>query len=570
MGAGEQSCPLELVNGLRRILCTSEKMKTTKILTVEQMRVVEQAADRGGVSFAEMMENAGKAVAEAVRARIVNPAETRVTVLAGPGNNGGDGMVAAHYLHAAGVQTSVYLSKMRPEDDPQLARLRSDGVFVVDGENDQRWRVLKNLMSGADFVIDALLGTGTQLPLKGKLAELLKQAGKYLGDRERRPFIMAVDVPSGVDSDTGQADPQTLAAALTVTLAAAKPGHFAFPAADKSGELIVADIGIPEDLPELASAQTELATLPVVRSLLPPRPRNAHKGTFGRAMVVGGSTNYTGAPYLAGVAAYRVGAGLVTLAIPTPIHAALASLLPDATWLLLPHELGVIAKTAYSAVAKELAKVDALLLGPGMGLERETREFMSSLLTTNETAVKARIGFMKPGIAAPSAEEFRLPPMVVDADGLKHLAQIDAWHQHLPERTVLTPHPGEMGILTGLTTEAVQKDRLGTARKFAAQWGKVVVLKGAFTVVAAPDGRTTVQPHATPALARAGTGDVLAGMILGLLAQGVNAYEAAVAGCFLHGTAGELAATELGTTASVMASDVLGAVPKAMASTAAG
>lgn len=542
-------------------------MNKVKVLSVEQMRQVEQASDGAGVTYADMMEHAGEAVTDAVLARIGHPAETKVTVLAGTGNNGGDGMVAAHYLKAAGVQASVYLSKPRPDDDAQLSRLRSDGVFVVDAENDQRWRVLKNLLSGADVVVDAVLGTGVTLPVKGHAAELLKQAGKYLEDRERRPLVVAVDVPSGVDSDTGAVDPVTLEADLTVTLAAAKPGHFAFPAAGKVGELLVADIGIPQDLPELESAPIELASREVVRRALPPRPRSAHKGTFGRAIVAGGSTNYTGAPYLAGAAAYRVGAGLVTLAVPSPVYAALAPLFPDATWLLMPHEMGVISGPAYELVAKELPQCDALLLGPGIGLEKETRDFTSRLLRVEELARKARIGFMRagPGDLPPSG--LRLPPMVIDADGLKHLAEIEHWDKHLPDQCVLTPHPGEMAILTGLSKDDIQENRLETARKFAGQWGKVVVLKGAFTVVAAPDGRATIEPFATPALARAGTGDVLAGAIAGLLAQGVPAYGAAVAGAFLHGRAGELAAQDLGTTASVMASDVLRALPRAMAET---
>jgi NAD(P)H-hydrate epimerase len=270
--------------------------------------------------------------------------------------------------------------------------------------------------------------------------------------------------------------------------------------------------------------------------VLPRRPLDAHKGTFGTALIVAGSANYTGAAWLAGQAAYRVGAGLVTLAVPTPLHAALAGQFPEATWVLLPHSDGFIAAQASATLQPHLERATALLVGPGFGLEETTKEFLERLLGDKETGV---------------------PPMVVDADALKLLRRLPDWNKRLPAPAVLTPHPGEMAVLTGLSKEAIRADRLGLACHYSQEWGHVVVLKGAFTVIAAPDGATAIIPVANPALVRAGTGDVLAGLIAGLRAQGVGAFKAAVAGAWIHAYAGLQAVEEVGNPASVLAGDVL-------------
>lgn len=514
-----------------------------KIVTVAEMKALDAAADRAGVTFAQLMENAGRAVAEAVLARLGDDLEPhRLVVLCGKGNNGGDGLVAAHYLSNAGARVAVYLAQAPDESDFKIKRLREKSVFVADAGNDQRWRVLRNLLGGATVVIDAVFGTGVRFPLAGPSADVLRQAGLALRERELRPLVVAVDCPSGLDCDTGALDPLTLPADLTVTFAAAKRGHFAFPGAEARGELLIADIGIPPDLPEWKGISVELATPATVRALLPKRPRDAHKGTFGRALIVAGSVKYTGAAYLAGAAAYRLGAGLVTVALPQTIYPIVAAQLPEATWIVLPEERGFIAGPAADRLQTELSSYTAMLFGCGFGMEKATGDFVRRLL-----------------------ERGNLPPLVVDADGLRLLAQLPDWPRALPASNVLTPHLGEMAALTGLDKGVVQSDRIGQAQRFAAEWGHVVVLKGAFTVVAAPDGRASVQPFATPALARAGTGDVLAGAIAGLRAQGLPAYEAAVAGAYLHGRAGELAAAEMGTTASVLAGDVLEQLARAVA-----
>lgn len=519
-----------------------------KLLTISEMQAVERAADAAGVSYAQLMENAGRAVAEAVLARLGDNLDAhKIAVLCGKGNNGGDGLVAAHYLSNAGARVTVYCAQPPDEADTKIKRLREKSVFLADGTNDQRWRVLNNFLNSATVVIDSVFGTGARWPLGGPGAELLKEAGNIIKARSPRPFVVAVDCPSGLNCDTGALDTVALPADLTVTFAAAKRGHFAFPGADALGELLIADIGIPPAL--LTQYQVELAEESVVRSLLPPRPRNAHKGTFGKALIIAGSFNYTGAAYLAGAGAYRVGTGLVTLSVPDEIHSIVATQLPEATWL------------ARDEVLAAVPNYTACLVGPGLGTSREAAELLQKLLKGTQE--------IKMGFGGRSAESERspasLPPLVVDADALRLLAALPNWPQSLPPHSILTPHPGEMVALTGVDKAELQIDRVATALKYAQLWGHVLILKGAFTVIAAPDGRATVLPFATAALARAGTGDVLAGMIIGLLAQGLAPYSAAVAAAHLHARAGELAAQAHGQTASVLASDVVEMLPQTLA-----
>jgi NAD(P)H-hydrate epimerase len=350
-------------------------------------------------------------------------------------------------------------------------------------------------------------------------------------------------------------------------MAAVKRGLLDFPASELAGEIVVVGIGLEQSGLQIKawdSIKRMVADAGMVREWLPARPGNAHKGTFGTALVIAGSINYTGAALLSGKAAYRVGAGLVTLAIPSPLHSALAGQFPEATWLLLPHEIGVIAQGAVEVIRENLERPTAMLLGPGFGTEDTTKEFITRLIGAESARHRRSIGFIPPAEAEHASGKNQLPPMVIDADGLKLLAGIPNWHANLPEGMVLTPHPGEMSVLTGLPVEEIQADRLGVAEKYANEWRHIVVLKGANTVIAKPGGDTVVIPVASAALARAGTGDVLAGLITGLRAQGVEGFQAAVSGCWIHAQAGLLAAEYLGNTASVLAGDVLDSVAEVL------
>lgn len=558
----------------------------TKIVSVERMRRIEVAADAAGVSYADLMENAGRAVAEVAREMLgLHTEGARIAVLIGHGNNGGDGLVAARILKLeTQAEVGCYLAKPRGDDDPNFVAARDAGVFIASSDEDQRWRVLHNLVSNADILIDALLGTGARLPIEGNLKKLMTEVAASLHRRrvvsEHQPDlywassprrvdasgtrVLAVDCPSGLDCDTGQIDRLAIRADVSVTFAAAKYGQLAFPGAHSIGELVVAPIGIPETLPELQAADSELLTGEAVAAMLPVRSRDSHKGSYGKSMVIAGTVNYTGAPILAATAAYRAGAGLVRLAVPQAIYPMAAAQIPEAIWSLLPHEMGAINAAAVDVVLEDIAGIDAVLVGPGLGQDEVTAEFMRGLFGGRRHPQKGHIGFGPSQGTGNAPEQAGLTmPIVIDADGLNLLAKSDGWPSMLPPSTILTPHVGEMSRLSGLTMEAIQADRIALARAKAIEWNCVLVLKGAFTVAASPDGRVMVSPFATDALATAGTGDVLAGCILGLLAQGAPPFEAASASAYLHGLAGALCAQKQAAR-STMASDVLNALPGAI------
>ncbi|MCJ7723533.1 MAG: NAD(P)H-hydrate dehydratase [Anaerolineales bacterium] len=535
-----------------------------KLVSVAEMRTVEQEADASGISYADMMENAGRGLADILLELPYEEGEEELEIigLVGPGNNGGDALVAMAQMAAQGWRVRAYLIQRKFYNDPYIERLQQAGGEIIQVEEDKGFEMLSAFLGTATVVLDGVLGTGIRLPLKGEIGSVLKAAKEEITKLEFPPYIVAVDCPSGVDSDTGEAAEECIPADLTVTMAAVKQGLLRFPAFSLIGDLQVVDIGIDNRIKGWDKIKHEVSDETTIRLILPQRPRDAHKGTFGTALVTAGSVNYTGAAFLAGKAAYRVGAGLVTLAIPDPLHQVLAGQLPEATWVLLPHELGVISENAAEVLRKNLKQATALLIGPGFGMEDTTLEFILKLLKTKSDLKKgsARIGFVQNGKAQTEEKAVPLPPLVIDADGLKLLAKIPDWPTCLPPFTILTPHPGEMSDLTKLTKDAIQSDRQLIASKFAQQWGHIVVLKGAFTVVAAPNGQTTTIPFASAALARAGTGDVLAGIIVGLLAQGVKAYEAAIAGAWIHAKAGLHAAKLIGNSASVLAGDVLDSI----------
>jgi len=540
-----------------------------KLVTIPQMRSIEQEADGSGLTYEKMMENAGYNLSrEVLRLSYAQDDEEDIQVLGlvGPGNNGGDTLVALTRLAEKGWMARAYLVHRKVGGDSLVKKLEEAGGEIYHAEKDDSFQQLQAFIENADVLLDGVLGTGIKLPLKEEFAAVLAAVQGIIAEMEWPPYIIAVDCPSGVDCDSGEAAPQTIPADATVTMAAIKQGLLRLPAYDLIGELQVVEIGRLDDLNSWQSITNEVADEKMAQSLLPARPSDAHKGTFGTALIAAGSVNYTGAAYLAGKAAYRIGAGLVTLAIPASLHGALAGQFPEATWVLLPHEMGVISGSAADTLKKNLERATALLVGPGLGLEDTTKDFIFDLLSSPEVKpVHARMGFVQSETGKPASKPVSLPPLVFDADGLKLLAKLPDWFKLLPAPAILTPHPGEMAVLTGLTTQEIQKDRLGIARKFAQEWGHVVVLKGAFTVVAAPDGRTTTIPLATPALARAGTGDVLAGLITGLRAQGVDAYDAARAGAWIHAQAGLTAAEFQGSLAAVMAGDVLEAIPDVIA-----
>lgn len=538
-----------------------------KVVTVDEMKIIESEADAHGLTYASMMEHAGNGLAEKILEIYPDRRGNFILGLIGSGNNGGDTLVALARLAKAGMVTAAYLTRPRDKDDLLVARVIESGGEIYQGESDTRYADLSRLLEKSSILMDGLLGTGFQLPLHGKIGEVLSKTKQVLMEMPTKPSIVAVDCPSGIDVATGHAAPECLAADLTITMAAVKQGVLAFPANDLIGDLRVVSIGLEENDSRSPTWQTIhrwIIEPNWVRSQLPVRGRDAHKGTFGTALIAAGSVNFTGAAWLAGKAAYRCGAGLVTLAVIEPLYTALAGQFPEATWLILPDELGVIEASGTEVIQNDLERVTALLVGPGFGLEDTTRHFLDRLIRESGTSRRGGIGFVKTALKE-NNQLSHLPPLVIDADGLKLLAKINGWSALLPAQTVLTPHPGEMSILSGLSVQDIQADRLGIAERYAKEWGHVLVLKGANSIVAAPDGRTMIIPVATPALARAGSGDVLAGLVVGLLAQGLPAFEAAACGCFIHAHSGIHAELDLGSSAAVIAGDILEYIVPVMA-----
>jgi NAD(P)H-hydrate epimerase len=508
------------------------------------MQALEHAADAAGHTFAAMMEEAGASVARTILQRHA-PLIPRPLILAGPGNNGGDGLVCARHLHEAGARPRVYLWKRDPaqEADEHLALLQKARVEITCLEDDAAHTQLGAWLEEADVLVDALLGTGGNRPIAGDLATLLDFCRAAI-DSLAHLRVCAVDCPSGLNCDTGEIDSHALPADFTITFAAAKWGHYRFPGAAHCGEVLVADIGIDPGLYPPAAAFVLSAGM--VAPLLPVRANVSHKGSFGKVIGAVGSMPFAGAAVLSLGAAARVGAGLVTGAVTDATWLVVAPQLREATWKILPtdEEFGNGQGVAGSDAAYDLADVvpdyDAMVLGCGMTQTEGAIAFVEVLL-----------------------DNANLPPLLIDADGLNCLTYIRGWPGKLPDPCILTPHPAEFARLLEMALDEVLPRRWELALEAAANWQAIVLVKGPYTVIAHPDGRLAVLPVATPALATAGTGDVLAGAITGLMAQGVDAFEAACLGAWLHGAAGRLCEEEIGR-AGVVAGDVLMRLPAAL------
>jgi len=509
-----------------------------KIVTSDQMRAMDRRAAEAGITTALLMENAGRAVAEETRSFVDYIAGRIVLVMSGPGNNGGDALVTARYLHEWGADVSIYLLSARAPEDKNLVLARQHGIPLIFLEKDLKFTKLKNMLATAEIVVDGILGTGRARPIEGRFKEVLNRINL---EKLRRPQLItvAIDIPTGINADTGAADQSCLKADLTVTLGLPKPGLYSFPGAGMTGKVIVADIGIPDRLTR--NVKAELITATWAQSALPARPASANKGTFGRVLAVVGSENYIGAAYLACMGAARVGAGVVTLSTAKSLQPILASKLTEATYAPLPEAAkGILSEKAASAILSILPYYRVLLMGCGLGQHPRTRNFVRNVL---------------------SGLPQNPPILILDADALNIVSEIDGWWKQLPAGTVVTPHAGEMSRLMSVSIERLQGNRLEMCRKAAAQWGKIVVLKGAFTIIADPAGRVRISNYASAGLASAGTGDVLAGAIAGLAGQGVPLFDAAVLGVYLHAAAGALVEDALGN-AGMLATDLLPTLPR--------
>ena len=542
------------------------------VYRAEAVRQADRRAMEMGTPGMTLMERAGAGAWRVIRRYLRGRPSARVVVLAGRGNNGGDGLVVARLAHAEGYPVATLLlgrpGDLRGDAAEACRRAREAGVEIVplDPDGGTPAEILDLHLEQADLVVDALLGTGGRGAPRGGFAEAIQAVNRWRERRRERQhtgqppgwgMVAALDLPSGLDPDTGRAAGAVIAADFTVTFGALKTGLLMGPALRFTGAVHLIDIGLPaEAFPE---PDAFLVTPALVRSDLPPADPDAHKGSRGRVLVAAGSRGMSGAAILAARGALRGGAGLVFAAVPAGERPVVASAVPEALTIPLPEdEAGRPGPGAAEAILAWSPAPDAVVLGPGLG--------------------------RSPAVTAAVLELMgRCPaPMVVDADGLNALAGSDGepdapagaargtqaaapW----PGPRVLTPHPGEAARLLGTTTGAVQQDRPAAARELARRWGAVAVLKGARTLVAEPSGRLWIIPTGSPALATGGTGDVLAGLIGALLAGGMAAPAAARTGAFLHGWAGQRLARRWGTHGA-LAGDVPAAVARARALLARG
>jgi len=511
---------------------------TMRLATAQQMRNLDAAAATGfGIPGIVLMENAGRATVAAILRRWGDPNDRDFGILVGPGNNGGDGLVIARHLHELGGRPTVYLlaapDKVKGDAAINLDAVRRLLIPVLQVPDEE---ALAPAIAGFDkhfLLVDALFGTGLQRPLAGLYLEAIQAV-----NRCPRP-VVAVDLPSGLNSDNGQPLGECVRADLTVTLGLAKPGLFLYPGRELAGVLEIVDIGIPPAAQEQVGPFLEGLEAHAMGALLPRRLPTAHKGTCGHLLLVAGSTGKTGAALLAARAGLRAGAGLVSMAVPTDLNLVFEIAQAETMSLPMPGSgAGYLSVASLAAMREALAGKQAVAMGPGLGTARETMDLVITLY--REIAL----------------------PMVVDADGLNCLAgHIDLLSQASAPR-ILTPHPGEMARLLGKGVTEVQADRLAMASHFAREHGVILVLKGAATVVAAPDGRVAVNSSGNAGMAAGGMGDVLTGLIGGLLAQGCGAWEAACLGVFAHGLAADRLAVHM--RRGYLASEVADALPKVL------
>lgn len=512
------------------------------VVTAAQMQTLDRRTiQEAKVPSITLMERAGTGAMTHLIEACGSPKGKKVVILCGKGNNGGDGLVIARLMAKKGAKLKVVVVAPLKELSPdakimyrRLSKVIKPSLIAVNPSEES----LHALTQDADILVDALLGTG--------ITSLVRPPYSFAIDamNASQAFTVAIDIPSGLDSNTGAILGVAVQADLTVTFGCPKLGLYLDSAIDKVGNIQVIDIGIPQDFVLDLNPHIHLLSQEMVRPLIPPRPPSAHKGTFGHAGIVGGSLGKTGAPAMAGLGALRIGTGLVTVAAPQSVSHILESKLLEVMTEPMPessqHLLGM---EAYPALLAFAATKSALSFGPGMGISPETSEVLCHLLPQLEV------------------------PCVLDADALNGLAQHNQIFSSMKRPPILTPHPGEMArLLTASSSKQVNKDRIGVSRQFAMQHQVILVLKGARTIIAEPQGQVAICPTGNPGMASAGMGDVLTGVITGLLAQGLSGWDAARAGVYLHGLAGDLAAATIGEP-GLIAGDVLTAIPHALTKT---
>lgn len=532
-----------------------------KVVTAAEMRQIDQDTIEGiGIPGIVLMETAGSAIVNAIQRHY--PTCKRIGIFAGKGNNGGDGIVIARQLSHIGHDVHLFLVSPpdsftgEAETNLQIAKrltasfglqttpkggLRIEELLTDTALGTEKGASL-NHITGCQLFVDAIFGTGLRGEVRESIATLINTINNLSIP------TLSVDLPSGLDADTGNPLGTCVHADRTVTIGLPKRGLLVHPGAELAGKLEVVDIGFPEQVIDAQNIKVHWTTAAQASEWVPPRPSASHKGSYGRVLVVAGATGMTGAAALASEAALRAGAGLVTLATPKHLNPILEGLLPEVMTLPLPEtEAGSLAVSASSTILEFAEKTKSTLaIGPGLSQNLETVALVQQLVRENQ---EQGLGLR----------------MVIDADGLNALAQAREYISLLDGETVLTPHPGEMARLTKNSVSTLEADRIRTAQQFASEQGVTLVFKGAPTVTGTPDGNVWINSTGNAGMGTGGMGDVLTGVIAGLMAQGVSSERAAALGVYVHGLAGDIASEKSGMH-GLIASDVLKTVPEAIAS----
>ncbi len=507
-----------------------------RLASAEEMRELDRRTiEEFGLPGELLMEAAARGVFNYLEREYAHVDDA--LIFCGKGNNGGDGFAIGRLLLNRGAEvTAILLGKkkdVKGDAKLNLDRFLKSGGELLEVERESELDDLLERMSGSGLVVDAIFGTGLSSAVTGVAARAIALINAV--SLECGMPVIAVDIPSGVNGSTGEVRGDAVRADATVTFGLAKVGHYTYPGAHYVGELEVVDIGIPSSFCE--QIRTFAVSDETALSLIQPRPADSHKGGNGHAVIFAGSPGKTGAAALTGLAALRAGAGLVTLAVPASLNDIFEAKVTEVMTEPIPDEASrKFGKKSIAAAKKILAGKDAIALGPGIGMGDETDAFVKEIL------LAARV------------------PLVLDADGLTSLSRQPGLLKKIKAPLILTPHPGEMSRLCGIKTANLQSDRLGLAKKFATQWGAIVALKGARTVIAHPDGSAFINLSGNSGMAAAGMGDALTGIIAGLLAQHYDPLDAAALGVYIHGKAGDLAAEKMGGV-GIIASDLIRRIP---------
>lgn len=510
-----------------------------KVITAAQMQELERRTiGEGRIPATTLMERAGSGVAACIEQWVGTVSGKTITVVCGKGNNGGDGFVAARLLRRRRANVRVLTMASLSELSRDAALMYRQFVKVAGKSSVIPYRskdTARALLQESHLLVDALLGTGLSSAVTGRYGEVIESMNEV-----NRP-VVAIDLPSGLHADTGTAFGQAVRASLTVTFGLPKTGLYQNQGIDLSGTINLVDIGIPSSYVDAIKSHVTVITPQWVQGCLPRRERSGHKGTYGHAGIIAGSIGKTGAAALAAQAALRIGAGLVTVATPSSVNDILEAKLLEVMTLPMPEtKARTLSRAALDRLLAFMATRDAVAIGPGLSTHHETVELVQTLTGRLDR------------------------PAVLDADALNALTGRTAILASCKTPPIITPHPGEMARLEAeATSQTVNRDRIGTATRFARERGLFVILKGARTIIARPDGAVAICPTGNPGMATAGTGDVLTGMVVGLLAQGLPSWEAACTATYLHGAAGDLAAAMKGEV-GMIAGDLLEHIPTAL------